>query len=80
MAVYHSLKGIWPLKERIQGALDPAKIHSAAEPILLICEPGCASAVPSGHGSVYNAPHHVSGVVDLYAASVWKGEPSVALG
>lgn len=47
---------------------------------MLVCESGGACAVPAGHGGVHNAPHHVHRVVNLYAAPISKGEPSVALG
>lgn len=78
MTVYDALKGIWPLKKRVHGVFNLAKVYTAAEAILLVCEPGGACGVTPWHGSVHNAPHHVCGVVNLYASAVWECEPSVA--
>lgn len=80
MAVYDALKGIWPLKKRVYSPLNLAKVHIAAQPILLVCEPGCATAVPSWHGSVHNAAHHVDGVVYFYAPAVCEAQAPVSLG
>lgn len=75
-----TLEGVRALQQGVAGPLDLAKVNGAGESVGRVHKFGAADTLPSGHGCVHNASHHVDGVLNVYAPPLGKGEPPVTLG